>query len=495
MDNEAEPEISKGRMRLIAVIVATALFMQNLDSTIIATALPAMAHSFHADPLHMSVALTSYLISLSVFIPASGWVADHFGARKVFRAAIVVFTLGSVLCGIAPNLLALVLARILQGMGGAMMLPVGRLVLLRSVSRSQMIAAMSWVTMPALIGPILGPPLGGFIVTYLSWRWVFDINVPIGVLGVIMVSLFITDVREADRGGRLDFIGLVLTGFAMAALMAGFETLGRNIVPLSWTLASLGTGLAAFFLYILHERRAEHPILDLSLLSIPTFASSVIAGSLFRIAVGAMPFLLPLMLQLSFGESPLQSGLVTFASAAGALTMKPAAQPLLRRFGFRTVLIVNGLLASSFIIACAAFEPSWPLLLLDVVLLAGGFFRSLQFTAYNTIAYGDISRARMSAATSLYTTIQQLTLTLGIVVGAAVLEVASAWSHHATASRADYDWAFIVVGGISMLAVPFCARLDPAAGAELSGHHVSLKPMGSSEQGEMAKKARFLPRH
>jgi EmrB/QacA subfamily drug resistance transporter len=481
MDSEAEPEISKGRMRLIAVIVATALFMQNLDSTIIATALPAMARSFHADPLHMSVALTSYLISLSVFIPASGWVADHFGARPVFRAAILVFTLGSVLCGIAPSLLTLVMARILQGVGGAMMLPVGRLVLLRSVSRSQMIAAMSWVTMPALVGPILGPPLGGFIVTYLSWRWVFDINVPIGVLGVIAVSLFITDVREADRGGRLDFAGLLLTGFAMATMMAGFETIGRHLVPVGWTLASLGAGLAALILYVFHARRAEHPILDLSLLRVPTFASSVIAGSLFRIPVGAMPFLLPLMLQLSFGETPLQSGLVTFASAAGALTMKPAAQPLLRRFGFRTVLVVNGVLASGFIIACAAFQPSWPALVLDVILLAGGFFRSLQFTAYNTIAYGDIPRARMSAATSLYATIQQLTLTLGIVVGAAVLEIASAWSHHAVASRADYALAFIVVGGISLVAVPFCARLDPAAGAQLSGHHITPVAAGSGE--------------
>jgi EmrB/QacA subfamily drug resistance transporter len=460
-DRDAEPEISTGRMRLTAVIVATALFMQNLDSTIIATALPAMARSFHADPLHMSVALTSYLISLSVFIPASGWVADHFGARKVFRIAIIVFTLGSVLCGIAPSLLALVLARILQGIGGAMMLPVGRLVLLRSVSRAQMIAAMSWLTMPALIGPILGPPLGGFIVSYFSWRWVFDINVPIGVLGVIAVSLFITDVREADRGGRLDVTGLLLTGFAMAALMAGFETLGRHLVPLGWTLASLGTGALAAVLYILHARRAEHPILDLSLLRVPTFASSVIAGSLFRIAVGAVPFLLPLMLQLGFGYSPLQSGLVTFASAAGALTMKPIAQPVLRRFGFRTVLVVNGVLAAGFMIACAAFQPNWPSLLLDAILLIGGFFRSLQFTAYNTIGYGDIPRARMSAATSLYTTIQQLTLTLGIVVGAAVLEI----------SQADYALAFIVVGAIAMLAVPFCARLRPDAGEEVSGHH------------------------
>src|ERR1700722_60831 len=360
MDSEAEPEISKGRMRLIAVIVATALFMQNLDSTIIATALPAMAHSFHADPLHMSVALTSYLISLSVFIPASGWVADHFGARRVFRAAIIVFTLGSILCGIAPSLLALVLARIVQGIGGAMMLPVGRLVLLRSVSRAQMIVAMSWVTMPALIGPILGPPLGGFIVTYASWRWVFDINVPIGIIGVIAVSIFITDVREADRGGRLDAIGMVLTGFTMASLMAGFETLGRNIVPLSWTLACLAAGAGAGALYAWHTTRRGHPFLDFSLMRIPTFSSSMVAGSLFRIPVGATPFLLPLMLQLSFGDSPMQSGLVTFASAAGAILMKPMAQPIFRLFGFRTVLTVNGVLVAAFVAICAAFQPSWP---------------------------------------------------------------------------------------------------------------------------------------
>ncbi len=357
MDSEIEPVISEGRMRLIAIIVATALFMQNLDSTVIATALPAMAKTFHADPLHMSVALTSYLISLSVFIPASGWVADHFGARHVFRAAIIIFTLGSVLCGIVPSLPLLVLARIIQGVGGAMMLPVGRLVLLRSVSRAQMVAAMAWLTMPALIGPILGPPLGGFIVSYFSWRWVFDINVPIGVLGVIAVSIFITDVREEDRGGQLDALGLLLTGFSMAALMAGFETIGRNLVPLSWTLACLVSGAAAGLAYVSHAKRHPHPILDFSLLRIPTFAISVFGGSMFRIAVGAMPFLLPLMLQLSFNKSPMQSGLITFASAAGAILMKPAAQPVLRRFGFRAVLVVNGVVAVVLMPICATFQP------------------------------------------------------------------------------------------------------------------------------------------
>ncbi|NNM55836.1 MFS transporter [Acidocella sp.] len=468
--DEAEPVISERRMRLMAVIIATALFMQNLDSTVIATALPAMARSFHAPPLHMSVALTSYLISLSVFIPASGWVADHFGARQVFRIAIMIFTLASVACGMAPNLGFLVAARVVQGLGGAMMLPVGRLVLLRSVSRAQMVVAMSWLTMPALVGPILGPPLGGFIVTYFSWRWVFDINVPIGIIGVIAVSLFIPDSREAGRGGRLDSWGLILTGFAMAAMMAGFETAGRSLVPLSWTLGALAAGAGAVWLYLLHMRRHPQPVLDFSLLRIPTFANSVVAGSLFRIAVGALPFLLPLMLQLGFGKSPMQSGLITFASAAGALAMKPAAQPLLRRFGFRSVLMLNGFVAALFIMACASFQPGWPPLVLDGILLLGGFFRSLQFTAFNTIAYGDIPRARMSAATSLYSTIQQLTLTLGIVVGATTLELSARWHQHAVAMKSDYAMGFIVVGLFSMMAVPFCARLRPDAGQALSGH-------------------------
>jgi EmrB/QacA subfamily drug resistance transporter len=458
-------------MRLTAVIVATALFMQNVDSTVIATALPAMARSFHEQPVHMSVALTSYLISLSVFIPASGWVADRFGARDVFRAAILVFTVASVLCGIAPNLGALVAARILQGMGGAMMLPVGRLVLLRSVSRAQMVAAMSWLTMPALIGPIMGPPLGGFIVTYFSWRWVFDINLPIGVLGIVAVSLFIPDTREPGRGGRLDVLGLVLTGLAMA----GLETIGRGVVAPVYSYVALAVGVAATASYVVHARRFSNPILDLTLMRIATFASSLLAGSLFRISVGAVPFLLPLMLQLGFGDTPMQSGLVTFSAAAGALLMKPAAQPMLRKFGFRTVLIWNGLLAGIFLTATAAFSPGWPWYALNGTLFVGGFFRSLQFTAFNTIAYGDIERHRMSAATTLYSTVQQITLTLGIVVGAALLELSAGYHHHPQAMLPDYAVSFLVVGLIGLSAVPVCARLRGDAGAALSGHHVLPK--------------------
>ncbi|MBB5372503.1 MFS transporter [Acidocella aromatica] len=471
MQTEAEPEVSPARMRLMAVIIATALFMQNLDSTVISTALPAMAQSFHAVPLHMSVALTSYLISLSVFIPASGWVADHFGARQVFRGAIVIFTVGSVLCGVAGSVGELVAARIVQGLGGAMMLPVGRLLLLRSVSRKQMVDAMAWLTMPALVGPVLGPPLGGFIVSYFSWRWVFDINVPIGIIGAVAVSMFIPDVREPDRGGKLDLLGLVFSGLAMAFLMAGFETVGRYLVPMGWTIAAFLAGAACCLAYAAHARRTPHPVLDFSLLAIPTFVNSMLAGSLFRIAVGALPFLLPLMLQLAFGYTPLQSGLVTFAAAAGALLMKPAAQPLLSRFGFRTVLIWNGAIAAAMMGLCALFQPNWPSLVLDAILFTGGFFRSLQFTAYNTIAYGDVPRPRMSAATTLYATVQQLTLTLGIVAGAFILEISTRLQGHKEAVQSDYAIAFVIVSAVAMLAAPLCARLPRNAGEALSGHH------------------------
>jgi Na+/melibiose symporter-like transporter len=300
---------------------------------------------------------------------------------------------------------------------------------------------------------------------------VFDINVPIGLIGAVAVTLFIPDMREPDRGGRLDFSGLLLTGFAMAALMAGFETVGRGLVPLSWTLAAFALGAAAGIAYTVHARRHPQPALDFSLMRIPTFANSVIAGSLFRVAVGAMPFLLPLMLQIGFGKSPLHSGLVTFASAVGAIGMKPAAQPLLRRFGFRKTMMINGGLGAGFIALNAIFSPAWPSLAMSAVLLAGGFFRSLQFTAFNTIAYSDIPRARMSAATSLYSTVQQFTLTMGIVIGAASLEVSTALHHHRHAMTSDFSIAFILVGLIGALAVPVCAKLSPQAGESVSGHH------------------------
>jgi len=446
--------------------------MQNLDSTVVATALPAMARSFGADPLHMNVALTSYLLSLAVFIPASGWLADRYGARTVFRAAIAVFTLGSILCGQSQTLWQLVAARVVQGIGGAMMVPVGRLVLLRSVAKSELVAAMAWLTIPALIGPIVGPPVGGFLVTYADWRWIFDINVPIGILGIVLVTRYVEDARAPDPA-RLDTVGLLLAGIALAGLMFGAETVGRGVVPAPLAAGLLLLGAASGALYLRHARRRPDPLLDLSLLRIPTFAVSVWAGSMFRVGIGAIPFLLPLMLQLGFGLSAAQSGLITLASAVGAIVMKPAAQRSLRTFGFRTVLVWNAGLSAVLLAACAAFRPAWPVAGLYAVLVAGGFLRSLQFTAYNTIAYADIPRPRMSAATSLYSTIQQLSLTLGITVGAAALQASTLLSQRVQPGLPDYSAAFLAVAAVALLAAPMALRLPRDAGDEVSGHHAA----------------------
>lgn len=455
--------------RLTALIVACALLMQNLDSTVVATALPQMARAFHADPLHMSVALTSYLISLAVFIPASGWMADRFGARTVFGAAIALFTIASVLCGRANTLPFLVFARIVQGAGGAMMVPVGRLVLLRSVAKSDLVAAMAWISIPALLGPVLGPPIGGLLVTYASWRWIFDINVPLGVLGVVLVILFVPDLRD-PRAAKFDAWGLSFSGTALAALLFGLETIGRGTLSVRFSLAILALSLLATVAYFVHARRHPHPVLDLSLLRIRSFAVSVLSGSLFRIGVGATPFLLPLMMQVGFGDSAAHSGAITFASAAGAMVMKPAATRALRLFGFRSLLLVDGMLSAGMLALCATFRPSTPILLIYVILLLGGFFRSLQFTAYNTVAFADIPPERMSAATSLYSLLQQLTLTLGITVGAAALEVSVAITQHTHAHPSDFSVAFIVVAVASVLAAPVCLLMSRQTGAEMSGH-------------------------
>ena len=460
------------RTRLTALIVACALFMQNLDGSVIATALPAMARSFGADPLHMNVALTSYLLSLAVFIPVSGWLADRFGTRTVFRAAIGVFTIGSILCGMSGALWELVAARVVQGIGGAMMVPVGRLVLLRTVAKSELLAAMAWLTVPALVGPVLGPPIGGILVTYADWRWIFGINVPIGVLGMVLVTRYVDDVRE-PAPARLDAVGLLLSGVALSGLMFGLETVGRGVVPAPVAAGLIGVGAMSGWLYLRHARRLADPLLDLSLLRIPTFAVSAWAGSLFRVGIGAIPFLLPLMLQLGFGQSAAESGMITFAAALGAIVMKPATQYALRGLGFRTVLVWNAALSAVMLALCAGFRPGWPAAGLYAVLLAGGFVRSLQFTAYNTIAYADIPRARMSAATSLYATLQQLSLTLGITVGAAALQVSTWWSGREAPGVADFSAGFLVVAGVALLAAPMALRLPRDAGAELSGHRAA----------------------
>ncbi len=455
--------------RTTALIIASALLMEQLDVTVLTTALPSMARSFHSDPVHLSVALTSYLVSLAVLIPASGRAADRFGSRTVFRAAIVLFTIGSILCAGAQNLAFLVGARLLQGAGGAMMVPVGRLVLMRSVNKSELITAMFWVLMPATIGPLLGPPLGGFLTTTLSWRWIFIINVPIGLLGIVLTTRYIPQMRDPVRL-PFDGRGMVLSGVSLACLVFGLELAARGAGSRVVTTATLVLGLGSGLLYLRHARTLAAPILDFTLMRIPTFRLSVLSGSATRIVVGATPFLVPSMLQLGFALNALQSGLVTFTATIGAFLMRLMAKRVLREFGFRTVMSVNASGAVLLTLACALFRPGWPFWVLSLILFGGGFSNALQFTSLNTIAYADIPGDRMSAATSFYTTFQQLTLTLGISVAAATVSASQALAGHAQVGVSDFSAAFVVIGLMSALAIPAALSMPVDAGSEMSGH-------------------------
>lgn len=454
---------------LVPLIVACALFMENLDSTVLATSLPVIARELNESPIDLKLALTSYLLSLAVFIPVSGWLADRLGARLVFRTAIAVFALGSALAGLSTSMAEIVGSRIVQGLGGAMMVPVGRLVILRTVPKSELVGSLAWLTIPALIGPVVGPPVGGFITTYFSWRWIFWINLPIAAVGFVLATLYIPDVKAEERT-PFDAPGFALSGFGLAAFVTGSTTLGLDVLPKPLVVAIFLAGCASLTAYVFHARRTEHPILDLELFRIPTFRIAILGGSLFRIGIGAAPFLLPLMLQIGFGLTAFESGLLTFASALGALFMKFAAKPVLQRFGFRATLTANALIAATFMTAPALFTPTTPTLVMLAALLVGGFFRSLEFTGVNALGYADIDQARMSRATSLTSVAQQVSLSFGVTSGAMALEGAMAWRGGHELAAADFPAAFLLIGVISATAALIFARLSRNAGDEVSGH-------------------------
>jgi len=455
------------RERLVPLIVAVALFMENMDSTVIATSLPAIAADIGSNPLELKLAITSYLLALAIFIPASGWMADRFGARTIFRTAIAVFMIGSIGCALSDTLWHFVIARFFQGMGGAMMSPVGRLVLIRTVGKRNLVDAMALLTMPALIGPMLGPALGGFITTYATWHWIFLINLPIGVLGITLVSLFFENLR-AERSEPFDLLGLVLIGLGVGGLAFGMTVTGIRLVPVGVTVALIAGGATATVAYVMRSRGMAAPVIDLTLFRLATFRAGVVGGFIFRVGAGALPFLLPLLMQLGFGMTPFQSGLVTLSTAVGAMMMKSAVPRILRRVGFRNVLTWNALVAAAMLAACAAFTHATPVPVMIAVLLAGGFFRSLQFTSVNVIAFAEVEPARMSRATSLVAVAQQLSQSVGVALGALVLETVLRSKGQSALAAEDFPPAFLLVGLVSASSVLLFARLPPNAGAEMA---------------------------
>lgn len=453
---------------ILPLTIACAMFMEGIDSTVIATSLPVIAQDINESPIALKLALTSYLVSLAIFIPISSWVADRFGSRTVFRSAMWVFILGSVLCGFSQSLEHFVGARFLQGMGGAMMMPVGRVVLMRSVEKHELVRMMSYLTMPALLGPVLGPPIGGLITTYFDWRWIFFINVPICLLGLYMAGRYVPQLF-AEEHHPLDVKGFVLTSIGLSTLTLGLATAGQHMLsPLASGINVL-VGVIALALYVRHERQTEAPLLSFKFLRVMTYRTSVLGGSLYRMGVGALPFLLPLMLQLGFGFSALQSGLMTCSSAIAAIGIKTQAVRLLSKYGFRKLLIWNTWLACAMFGFYALFTPTTPYLVILSLLFVGGFFRSLQFTALNAMAFADIDKPKMGQASALSFVSDQLALSAGITIAAYLVEWSVSLHGHHQLEASDFRWAFVGVGLIAASSYLFLVRLPHDAGAAVSG--------------------------
>ena len=459
--------MTPARARIVALIVAGTFFMEFLDGTVIATALPAMAHDFGRPAVELSIGISAYLLTLAVFIPLSGWVADRYGTRDVFLAAIAIFTGASMLCGLCSGLWPFVAARVVQGLGGAMMVPVGRLAVLRTTEKSALVGAIALLTWPALAAPVLGPPVGGMLTTYASWRWIFYLNVPLGLLAMGLTAALMPNLREASRR-PFDVPGFLLSGLSLALVMEGVELVsggGPGWAAPALLLAGLGLGVVA----VRHGFRARAPMLELSALRVPTFLATVTGGTVYRVTIGTVPFLLPLLFQIGFGLDAFQSGLLVLATFLGNIGMKPFTGFVMRRWGFRTTGLATGVLAAVAMALCAVLYPWTPVPVLVAVLFAGGLTRSMQFTVLNTLAFVDIPSARMSAASSLSSVAQQMSVGMGVALGAAILHLVTL-RHGGPPILADFHIAFLLVALLMLAGLPAFVRLPQGAGAEVSGH-------------------------
>ncbi|RDK03345.1 DHA2 family efflux MFS transporter permease subunit [Paraburkholderia lacunae] len=452
-------------------IVAATFFMEYLDTTVIATALPQMAHSFGVGPNSLSLGMTTYMLALAIFIPASGWVADRCGSRTVFFSAIGVFTVASVLCGLSQNVTEFTAARLLQGIGGAMMVPVGRLIVVRSTEKSRMMHAISTITWPAIAAPVVGPPIGGFITTYASWRWIFLLNVPFGLAVMAIAIVLVPNLRGSERK-PLDAAGLLLSAVTLTAILYGAELAsqpGENPwIAAACIVGGLLVGMVAFQ----HAKRHPHPLIDVSTLKIPTFSVTVVTGSLTRIGIGAAPYLMPLLFQVGFGLSAFKSGLLLLASALGNLSMKALTTRILQRYGFRMVSIVDVTVAGMFIIACGLLTPDVPLVLVLFVVFVYGVARSMQFSTLATLAYADVAQPQMSAASTLWSAAAQMTIGLGIAFGAVSLRAAAFFNGETTGrvfTLDDFRLAFLFAGVLTLISVVGYKGLAHDAGQSIGG--------------------------
>ncbi|SAY49230.1 putative transport protein HsrA [Komagataeibacter rhaeticus] len=460
--------LSTRRKRLMALIVASLMLMEQLDGTALTTALPTIAQDFHVGIPATSITLTVYMLGLAALIPASGHMAERFGSRLTLRWAIGLFLAGSLICARAHSLPVLALARLVQGAGGAMMVPVGRLVVLRSVAKAELLSVMAWVMLPATIGPMAGPVLGGVLTSWLSWRWIFYVNIPLGLVAIVLTGRFIPQIRTT-RPPPFDLKGNILSATALGGLIFGMELLGHG-GPARWlAMGLLLLAPLAAMAYARHARAVAHPVLDLALLRIATFRVSVFAGGLTRIATAGTIFLLPSLLQVRFGASPAQSGLVTFVAPIGALAMRLVVSHVYRGLGFRRVMCAGSLVLPGMCVVLALLRPGMAPGWLLPVLAFNGLGQTLLFTGYNTIAYADMPPARMSAATSLYATCQQTMLTLGICLAAGVLAMAQGLLPPSWRGQ-DYGVAFVACALVAAGALPLLLRLAPDAGASVSGH-------------------------
>ncbi|MDZ4370630.1 MAG: MFS transporter [Phenylobacterium sp.] len=472
---EAAPEAAApkdaGRLTrgwVAPAIIGSALLMQTLNATVITNALPAMAETFGVAPLRLNVAITVYMLSAAVFLPLSGWLADRFGAKRIFLFSIVLYAVGSVACGFATGFWSLIAARFIQGAAGATLMPIGRLILLRSTPKSELVGALSVVTMPALLGPVVGPVVGGAIVTFADWRWIFFMNLPIALAGLFLVSRFIPEVKAETRT-PVDIPGILLTGLGLAALIFGFENLGRDSIN-PWMVSGLfGVGAASLLAYGWHARRTPHAVVDLSIFRKPTFSAATVGGGFMRTAMGANPFLMAMLLQVAFGLSAFTAGTMTFVSAVGALAMKATAPPILRRFGFRTVLLVNAVIVGVSFMGYALFRPDWPHWAIMVVLAIGGFFRSLQFTALNGMAYAEIDPPEMSRAATTSSMVQQLVQAIGVGLAASVLHILMRLQGETSLTAEVVAPAYVIAGLFTMVSMLWFVRLPKDAGDEMNG--------------------------